>query len=84
MSQRECAGFNWPGFAVSTGEPIARDPVVGRSSPRTPRQRSASVLLPSPVRAPLSPSVARGVGHEQRCTAALFSCSPFAPPPLSA
>jgi hypothetical protein len=31
----------------------------------------------------LLPSVAQGVGHEQRCTAALFSCSPFAPPPLS-
>jgi hypothetical protein len=27
MSQRECAGFNWPGFSVAAGEPIAVRPV---------------------------------------------------------
>ena len=32
MSQRECAGFNWPGFPVSAGEPLDTTPratVVG-------------------------------------------------------
>jgi len=26
MSQRECAGFNWPGFAVAAGEPVGGVP----------------------------------------------------------
>jgi hypothetical protein len=28
MSQRECAGFNWPGFAVSAGDPFGVGPVA--------------------------------------------------------
>jgi len=32
MSQRECAGFNWPGFPVSAGEPLGVGP---RASDRT-------------------------------------------------
>jgi hypothetical protein len=26
MSQRECAGFNWPGFTVSAEEPVSVGP----------------------------------------------------------
>ena len=26
MSQRECAGFNWPGFSVSAGDPFGVGP----------------------------------------------------------
>lgn len=26
MSQRECSGFNWPGFSIPAGEPVAGGP----------------------------------------------------------
>ena len=26
MSQRECAGFNWPPLAVATGDPVSAGP----------------------------------------------------------
>src|SRR3990172_10874340 len=29
MSQRECAGFNWPGFSVCAGEPLGVGPIAG-------------------------------------------------------
>jgi hypothetical protein len=29
MSQRECAGFNWPSFAVSAVDPIGGIPEAG-------------------------------------------------------
>ena len=34
MSQRECAGFNWPGFTVSAGEPVAVRPACKLSDVR--------------------------------------------------
>jgi len=85
MSQRECAGFNWPGFAVSAGEVVGIGPRVNLAAiavpiccPRAMRDKTtgkvASILLPS---------VAQGVGHVARCTTALFNCSPFFPPPRS-
>jgi hypothetical protein len=33
MSQRECAGFNWPVLAVSAGEPVTGGPETSFAVP---------------------------------------------------
>ena len=67
MSQRECAGFNWPGFAVSAGDPLSIGP---EAADRAAVQRSlpqpflaASRSAPSSVRTDLSASFAPVVGQ---------------------
>ena len=68
MSQRECAGFSWPGFAVSADDPVDVGPkstvaaVVGKSLPAPLRWRP--IISLSAVRTPFSPSVDRVVGHD--------------------
>jgi len=51
MSQRECAGLNWPGFSIDAGEPFRTSPPISNSPLRLP------LLLVCP------PSIALGVGH---------------------
>lgn len=73
MSQRECAGLNWPPLAISAVEPIARAPeTVSRAGPAAkavvPKSlfqplRIASFSAPCNVMAPFSPSRLRGVGQ---------------------
>jgi hypothetical protein len=50
MSQRECAGFNWPRFSVGAGEPFTSPPIS--FSP-----------LRLPLREVWPPSIAFGVGQ---------------------
>jgi hypothetical protein len=48
MSQRECAGFNWPGFSVSAGDPIGAAPKACRGTVATLHSRSITEAI-SPV-----------------------------------
>jgi hypothetical protein len=48
MSQRECAGFNWPGFSVSAGELIGAAPKACRGTVATLHSRSITEAI-SPV-----------------------------------
>jgi hypothetical protein len=73
MSQRECAGFNWPPLSICASEPISISPeAVKRAGPLIAVAmlrscgdplRSISRKAPSAVRTFFSPSAARGVGH---------------------
>src|SRR5690606_18412255 len=81
MSQRECAGFNWPPLSIPAEEPISISPeAVNRAGwfrstqnaavPSSLFQpfRIASFSAPSSVLAPFSPSSALGVGHPHSAT----------------
>jgi hypothetical protein len=68
MSQRECAGFNWPGLPVAAGEPVGAGPEASAAIAFVQRSfcqplRAASLSAPSGVRTDLSPSFAPGVAH---------------------
>jgi len=73
MSQRECAGFNWPPLSVSAAEPVSICPeAVNRAAPEVrqltaarsgPWLRMASLIPPSVLRTPLSARDAVGVGQ---------------------
>ena len=76
MSQRECAGFNWPPLSIPAEEPVSISPeAVSRAGPSvitekaaTPKSlfqpfRSASFSAPSKVRVLFTPSIALVVGH---------------------
>ena len=73
ISQRECAGFNWPPLSVPAVEPINISPeAVSRAGPVIAAAcakscglpfRSISERLPSSVRTFFSPSAWRVVGH---------------------
>jgi hypothetical protein len=55
MSQRECAGFNWPGFAVSAGDPVGVGPEASRAC-------SFSGRAFSPQRSRVAPFQSRAAG----------------------
>ncbi|MNN78808.1 hypothetical protein D3C81_1953970 [compost metagenome] len=90
MSQRECAGFNWPPLAIPAEEPIS-------VSPEAVNRAAIAVLICWPlamrfsttgnVASALLPSVASGVGQPAR---GAVSLSPIIPgrgltwPPLIA
>ena len=74
MSQRECAGFNWPPARIPASEPVSSSPeTVSRAGPSEIAAaierscgeplRSISDNEPSAVRTFFSPSAARVVGH---------------------
>ena len=80
MSQRLCAGFNWPPLSIPAEQPISSSPhAVNRAGPSigenaaTPRSlfqpfRAASFSAPFSVRALFSPSSALGVGQPAKST----------------
>jgi len=63
MSQRECAGFNWPRASVRTGNPIAGGPRHFAAS--------AGSAPPDWFGPPLLPSEARGVFHPANVAASV-------------
>jgi hypothetical protein len=65
MSQRECAGFNWPPLAVAAGEPLGVGPEVSVATAARsgPFDRIASRIPPSVERTPLSANALVGVGQ---------------------
>ena len=73
MSQRECAGFNWPPASIPAEEPISSSPeAVNRAGPQIAAAcakscgeplRKISDMAPSSVLTFFSPSAARGVGQ---------------------
>ena len=69
MSQRECAGFNWPGFSVAAGEPVG----VGPESVSCACPHSLGYFLPLTWLYLPVPSPALGVAHGASCTACSFS-----------
>ena len=71
MSQRECAGFNWPPLSISAVEPISISPVaVSRAGPVIDATAVRVSATPRDQRIPLlSPSSLRGVGHAARSAA---------------
>ena len=78
MSQRGCAGFNWPPLSIPAEEPVSICPeTVSRAGQAIaaaaakscgPPFRSISRNEPSSVRTFFSPSVARLVGHPDKFT----------------
>lgn len=77
MSQRECAGFNWPPLSIAASEPVSSSPdAVSRAGPASVANpgrhdsfpRRSSLFAPSAVREPLFPSDARGVGQPASAT----------------
>jgi hypothetical protein len=78
MSQRECAGFNWPPLSIPAEEPVSISPeAVNRAGPQIAAAmarscgeplREISEMAPSSVRTFFSPSAARGVGHPANST----------------
>lgn len=88
MSQRECAGFNWPPLSIPAEEPISISPeAVSRAGPLIAAAcakscglplRSISEIVPSNVRTFFSPSAWRGVGQPAN-PATSFSGLEFAP-----
>jgi len=79
MSQRECAGFNWPPLSIPAEEPVSISPVtVSRAGWAIAAAmhkscgdplRSISLTDPSSVRMFFSPSACRGVGQPAK-----FAC----------
>jgi hypothetical protein len=79
MSQRECAGFNWPRFPVSTGDPlsigpeaIARAACTGKVHCGVPSVRGVSTV-------PCSPSDRFGVAHAAAWFNVIFGVVKFSP-----
>lgn len=84
MSQRECAGFNWPPLSIPAEEPVSICPeavsragqaifdICVRLRPDIPG------VIPVPAR---SPSVAEGVGQPAICAAPPINNSPLRSPP---
>ena len=82
MSQRECAGFNWPPLSIAASEPVRISPeAVSRTGPTIDAAidkscgdplRSISDNAPPNVRTFFSPSAARGVGHPHNATVFLL------------
>ena len=78
MSQRECAGFNWPPLSIPAEEPVSICPeAVKRAGPQIAAAcarscgdplRSISDNEPPNVRTFFSPSAERGVGHDANST----------------
>ncbi len=85
MSQRECAGFNWPPLAVPAEEPVSISPeAVRRAGPINAAVSDKPIIPGRGDTAPrLIASVEVQVGQPARCTAWLLSCSPRLPPPRS-
>jgi len=54
MSQRECAGFNWPGFPVDAGEPFGVGPEAAKNTWSSMRLRRSSALAGFPAECPAS------------------------------
>ena len=68
MSQRECAGFNWPEFSISAEEPVSISPeAVSRAGPMISETKKPVFRLLSVFPASLYPFCAGvpaiGVGH---------------------
>jgi len=95
MSQRECAGFNWPPLSIPAEEPVSISPVaVSRTGPQIAAAcdkscgepfRAISDSAPSNVRTFFSPSELRGVGqpasHATRPRSAFSGTFAFGFPP---
>ena len=86
MSQRECAGFNWPPLSIPAEQPVSISPVTVSRAGWSVFDRSTVFLLLSLFPAALFPFCAGvpaiGVGQpaSQSCAAA-SSRIPFLPPP---
>jgi hypothetical protein len=71
MSQRGCAGFNWPPLSIAAEEPISISPVaVSRAGPTifdicVKLVPVIPAVIPDPA---LSPSDAAAVGQPDFCT----------------
>ena len=64
MSQRECAGFNWPPLSIAAVEPVSSSPVaVSRAGVRylaiTCNDVTAMRFAPVPSRSPIRRFIAR-------------------------
>jgi hypothetical protein len=76
MSQRECAGFNWPPLSIPAEQPVSISPeAVSRAGPQIAAAcdkscgepfRAISDSAPSNVRTFFSPSADLVVGHPAR------------------
>ena len=71
MSQRECAGFNWPGFAVSAGEPVDAGPgcVSHTARPNWSNRLRCSAQFHESGSVTSFQSRVVGVGHVANCAA---------------
>ena len=93
MSQRECAGFNWPPLSIPAQEPVSISPeAVNRAGPQIAAAaavscglplRAISDIAPSSVRTFFSPSAARGVGHGAASITKSFRFDPWRVPPIA-
>lgn len=85
MSQRECAGFNWPPFSVSAKEPIRSSPkTVSRAGPVRLGLHGSNALRIDPLNCPWLASESGtviGVGHAANCANPPISNSPLRLPP---
>ena len=54
MSQRECAGFNWPRFPVDAGEPLGAGPEPAKNTWSSIRLRPSPALAGFPAECPAS------------------------------
>lgn len=67
MSQRECAGFNWPPLAISAEEPVSISPeAVSRAGPlraRTAAMFNVMFFAMQLYSVPRCESVTVSVGH---------------------
>jgi hypothetical protein len=76
MSQRECAGFNWPPLSIPAEEPVSICPeAVNRAALLSEWPRFPLAMHPCPPACSLS--IAVGVGHPA-VPAWYGSCCPFA------
>ena len=84
MSQRECAGFNWPPLSIPAEQPVSISPetvkragVASRACIAADRNPPFAALrsVASNVQSVLSPSAAKGVLHPARCVATAVSVS---------
>lgn len=77
MSQRECAGFNWPPTVVAAVDPVSTSPVTvsraGVARSGSPAVRRLLSVLPAALLPFCAGVPAIGVGHEDRCTATFAS-----------